>query len=73
MKYTATKTFLVRQSDATTDEGKRYKKDTSTVAGQKIELSDKEAIAFWGGLDIPENEKKRLLKVSKQEGYRRRI
>lgn len=73
MQYVATKSFLVRQEDATSKGGKRIKKDIKTERGQKIELSDKEAIKFWGGLDIPETEKKRLLKISKQDGYKRLI
>lgn len=74
MQYTATKTFLVRQVDGKNPKtGERVKKDINTVKGQKIDLSDEEAIKFWGGLDIPENEKKRLLRVSKIEGFKRKI
>jgi len=74
MQYIAKKTFLVRQVDGKNPKtGERVKKDVSAVKGQKIELSDEEAIAFWGGLDIPESEKKRLLRVSKLEGFKRKI
>ncbi len=41
--------------------------------GQKYKIEEKEAIAFWGGLDIKEGEKKRLLQVSKRDGYKRKI
>lgn len=73
MEYIAKKNFLVRQIDANNANKERYKKDVTTKRGQKIQLSDEEAIAFWGGLEIPENEKKRLLRISKVEGYKRKI
>lgn len=74
MNVVATRTFLVRQVDAKHPKtGVRIKKDVIAKKGEKVEISDEEAIKFWGGLDIPEAEKKRLLKVSKQEGFRRLI
>lgn len=41
--------------------------------GEKYKLEEKEAIAFWGGLDIKEADKKKLVQVSKRDGYKRKI
>jgi hypothetical protein len=74
MQYVAVKNFLVRQVDGKHPKTQaRIKKDVVAKKGEKIELSDEEAIKFWGGLDIPENEKKRLLRIAKADGYKRAI
>lgn len=74
MQYVAVKNFLVRQIDGKHPKtSARIKKDVVAKKGEKIDLSDEEAIKFWGGLDIPDNEKKRLLKISKTEGFKRAI
>lgn len=63
------KTFLLRQEEI---EGGK-KKDVIAKKGVKIEMSEKEAIAFWGGLDLNEKDQKRLLAVAKAQGYKRKI
>ena len=63
------KTFLLRQEEV---EGGK-KKDVIAKKGVKIEMSEKEAIQFWGGLDLNEKDQKRLLAVAKAQGYKRKI
>lgn len=62
------KTFLVRQDPS--DNGR---KDVVAHKGRKFKFTDEEAIKFWGNLELSETEKKRLLKVSKQERYFRHL
>lgn len=73
-EYVATRNFLVRQEDAKHPKtGARIKRDIKAKKGEKIKLSEKEAIIFWGGLDLNEETQKRLLKIAKAEGFKRKI
>lgn len=55
------RTFLLRQEEVN---GKT--KDVLAKKGEKVDLSEKEAVKFWGSLDISEADKKKLLAYSKQ-------
>ena len=69
MKVVAKRSFLVRQEDV---EGGK-KKDVIAQKGQRIEMTEKEAIKFWGSLDLSDADKKKLLAVSKSQGYKRLV
>jgi hypothetical protein len=69
MKIVAKRDFLLRQEDV---EGGK-KKPVYAKKGVLTEVTEKEAIAFWGSLDIKDHDKKRLLAIAKQNGYRRRV
>lgn len=42
-------------------------KDIVAKKGERIMLSEQEAIKFWGSLDIKETDKKKLMAVSKAQ------
>jgi hypothetical protein len=65
----ATKSVLIKQE--LLPGGKR--KDIFTKRGEKINLTEEEAIMFWGALDLKEADKKSLLKLAKSQGYKRVI
>ncbi len=65
----ATKSVLIKQELLAN--GK--KKDICTKRGEKINLTEEEAIMFWGALDIKESDKKNLLRMAKNQGYKRVI
>jgi len=69
MKVIPKKTFLVRQDDL---EGGK-KKDVIARRGVKMEMTEKEAIKFWGGLELDEADKKKLLKMAKEQKISRVI
>lgn len=69
MKVIPKRAFLVRQEDV---EGGK-KKDVMAQKGVKIEMSEKEAIKFWGVLDLNDSDKKRLLAISKSQGFKRLV
>lgn len=69
MKVVSKRDFLLRQEDV---EGGK-KKPVYAKKGQMVDVTEKEAIAFWGSLDIKDQEKKRLMGIAKQNGYRRRV
>lgn len=69
MQVTAKRTFLVRQDEV---EGGK-KKDVIATKGQKINLSEKEAIRFWGALDLSDADKRKLMPISKANGYKRLV
>lgn len=62
MKVIPKRTFLLRQVEV---EGGK-KKDVIAHKGVAIEVSDKEAAAFFGYFDFNENEKKKLITLSRQ-------
>lgn len=69
MQVTAKRTFLVRQDEV---EGGK-KKDVIATKGQKINLSEKEAIKFWGALDLTDADKKRLMPIAKANSHKRLV
>jgi hypothetical protein len=69
MLVTAKKSFLVRQDEV---EGGK-KKDVKATKGQKINLTEKEAIKFWGALDLTEADKKKLMPIARSNGYKRLV
>lgn len=62
MKVTPKKTFLLRQTEL---EGGK-KKDVIAKKGEKIEVTDKEAAAFYGLFEFSDEDKKKLLMRAKQ-------
>lgn len=69
MELVATRNFLLRQEPLAG--GK--KKDVHARKGEKVKVTDEEAIKFWGGFDIPEKEAARLNKYAKTNKLRRTI
>lgn len=69
MKVTPNRSFLMRQEDV--EGGKR--KDIIAKKGVKMEMTEQEAVKFWGGLDLSDDDKKKLLKVSKAQKISRVI
>ena len=69
MKVIPTRNFLVRQEDQ--EGGKR--KDVIAKKGEKIEMSEKEAIKFWGILDLSEADKKKLNLIARTQKLTRRV
>lgn len=69
MKVIPKRNFLVRQ-DAV-EGGKKI--DVIAIKGQPIDLTEKEAISFWGGLDLKDADKKKLLGIAKNQRYSRVI
>lgn len=63
------RSFLVRQDDV---EG-GGKKDVVAKKGIKINLTEREAVRFWGSLDLSEADKKKLLPIARQNGYKRLV
>lgn len=68
MEVIAKKSVLVRQD---LKDGKRV--DVKTSKGKKINLTEAEAIKFWGALDLTDTQKKSLLAIAKRDGYKRKI
>ena len=69
MKVIPKRNFLVRQEDL---EGGK-KKDIHARRGVRMEMSDKEVIKFWGALDLPEADKKRLSTIARTQGHKRLV
>ena len=69
MKVIPKRNFLVRQDDV---EG-GGKKDVVASRGQRMEMTEREAVKFWGALELSDAEKKRLMSVSRQNGYKRLV
>lgn len=69
MKVIPKRSFLVRQEDL---EGGK-KKDIVAKKGEKIEMSEKEAIKFWGVLDLSDSDKKKLNTIAKAQKLTRRV
>jgi hypothetical protein len=69
MKVIPTRTFLVRQEDV---EGGK-KKDVIAYKGVAIELSDREAVKFWGALELKDAEKKKLNTLARSNKWTRRV
>lgn len=69
MQVIPVKSFLVRQEDIAG--GK--KKDVIAKKGIKLDMSEKEAIKFWGNLKLEDDQKKKLLQVAKVNGYKRLV
>lgn len=67
MKAIPKRTFLLRQEIG--DGGVR--KDIIARKGEKIEVTEQEAVKFWGNFELDDKEKKRLLTVAKQQKYLR--
>jgi hypothetical protein len=66
----ATRSFLLKQEELSNG----LRKDVMTKRGEKIQLTEKEAIMFWGGIKISDDKKaKELVKLGKQQGWKRRI
>lgn len=69
MKAIPKRTFLLRQEIG--DGG--VKKDIIARKGEKIEVTEKEAVRFFGSFDLDDKEKKRLTMVAKQQKYTRLV
>jgi hypothetical protein len=69
MLVTAKRSFLVKQDEL---EGGK-KKDVKAITGQTINLTEKEAIKFWGALDLTEADKKKLMPIARSNGYKRLV
>lgn len=67
-KLIPNRAILLRQEDI----GDGKKKDVHTVKGKPIEVTDREAIEFWGAFEnkMPEDVKKKLLIRSKNQNDR---
>lgn len=65
----AKRSVLIRQEPLSN--GKR--KDIMSRRGEKIKLTEEEAIKFWGALDLSDVDQKKLVKIAKQQGFKRRI
>lgn len=65
---TATRSILIRQ-----DRVNGVKKDITTKRGEKVQLTEEEAVKFWGALDLKESDKKSLLRFAKANGIKRKI
>ena len=63
------KTFLLRQEEL---EGGK-KKDVIAHKGVKIEISDKEAIKFWGYFDHDDAAKKKLMQIHRNQKVLRTV
>jgi hypothetical protein len=64
----AKKTILLRQDKVA---GKT--KDTYTKKGEKIKVSEEDAIKCWGAFDFTESQQKSLLALSKRDKLKRVI
>lgn len=69
MKVIPKRTFLVRQEHT----GAGRKKDIIARKGEKIEMSEEEAIKFWGSLELSEAEKKSLNAVARANDFKRLV
>jgi hypothetical protein len=68
-KYIPTRNFLAKQ--VRQESGKR--KDVNAKKGELIELSDEEAIKFWGSLKLNDDQKKKLNRIAKTEKLTRLV
>lgn len=69
MKVVPKRNFLVRQEDA----GDGKKRDVHAKKGERMEMSEREAIKFWGSLDLSDADKKKLMPIAKANGYKRMV
>lgn len=69
MKVIPKRNFLVRQDDV---EG-GGKKDVIAKKGVRMDMSEREAVRFWGALELNEAEKKKLLPIARSNGYKRLV
>lgn len=69
MQVIPKRTFLLRQEEK---EGGK-KKDVIVHKGVKIEVSEKEAIKFWGSFDLTDDQKKKLISVAKNQSLTRTV
>jgi hypothetical protein len=67
IKVIPNRTFLLKQTDL--DGGK--KKDVLAKKGERIEVSEREAVKFWSAFDLTDEQKKKLLPLAKQNGWTR--
>ncbi len=65
----ATRSILLKQEE--TEGGN--KKDIKTKKGEKITLTEREAIQNWGALKLSDKDQKSLLAIAKNQGIKRRI
>lgn len=63
------RTFLLKQEE--TSFGKR--KDVLAKRGEKVNLSERDAIRFWGALKFNEKDQKMLLEFSKKNKVKRDV
>ena len=66
---TATKSILLKQEDI----GGGLKKDVRTKRGEKMQLTETDAIKFWGAFKFSEKDEKSLLKIAKTNEIKRII
>jgi hypothetical protein len=64
IKVIPNRTFLLKQ-----ERGMNGVKDIVAERGVKIQVEEKEAIQFWGSLDISEDDKKKLMQLHKTSGH----
>ena len=68
MDLIANRTFLLKQVDV---EGGK-KKDVVAKKGELVKgVTEREAIKFWDSFEIKDDQKKKLLIISKNNGYTR--
>jgi hypothetical protein len=65
----AKRSILVKQEE--TGGGKR--KDVYSKKGEKMQLTEKEAIMYWGAFQFNEKDQKSLLAIAKKDGVKRKI
>lgn len=61
------RTFLLRQDD--TEGGNR--RDVVVKKNQKVSISEKEAIKFWGDFEFTDEQKKKLLGIAQTQNLKR--
>lgn len=69
MKVIPKRSFLVRQTDL---EGGK-KKDVYATKGVRMEMSEEEAVRFYGSLELNDADKKKLQALSRTGKYRRLV
>jgi hypothetical protein len=65
----AKRSVLLRQDEL----GNGKKKDVMTKKGEKMQITEREAIEFYGAFSFDEKTSKSLLSLSKNQGIKRRI
>jgi len=59
-----TRTFLLKQ-----ERGIKGTVDVIATRGEKIQVDEKDAILFWGSLEISEKDKANLIKLHRTQGH----
>jgi len=59
-----TRTFLLKQ-----ERGIKGTEDVIATRGEKIQIDEKDAIQFWGSLQISDADKAKLMKLHRTQGH----